>query len=397
MKRISLILLLVGIVGFSYAQKKPNINKAETLRKQGKLDEAKDIIDQAVEFDKTMNDGKTWYYRGLIYAALDTTSNPAFQRLASNPLQTAMAAFKKAESLQKGNSEYYTTDEMGFPQLKSQQMEILWGTYLNRGVTNFQEDELVDAVKNFEKCIMLKPEDTTGYIYAGLASQINEDYTNAEKHFSKLIDLNFHSKDVYNGMIFIADQVKEDKELALKYAQMAKAAFPKDTDYPKYELNYLLALEKACEARDKAVQVAENEKTDANLWFYAGMLHEACDNNLEKAEAAYKRSLEIEPNNFNSNFNIGVLYYNSSREISKKRNALGYSAADNAKAKEYDNQIKEVLRKVIPFWERCHIIQPEDVGTLENLLVVYQSLNNKNKVTEVTNKLKALGYDPDAD
>jgi hypothetical protein len=81
------MLILASAAAFAQKQSKPNINKALTALTDGKLQEAKEIIDAATTYEKTMNDGKTWYYRGLIYATLDTTSNEAFKALEPEPLK----------------------------------------------------------------------------------------------------------------------------------------------------------------------------------------------------------------------------------------------------------------------------------------------------------------------
>jgi hypothetical protein len=62
MKRITLLMLMLATV-VVYAQKpvKPNLNKVPTLWKEGKLAEAKEMVDAATTYEKTMNDGKTYY------------------------------------------------------------------------------------------------------------------------------------------------------------------------------------------------------------------------------------------------------------------------------------------------------------------------------------------------
>ena len=113
MKRITLLLLLLAAVSV-YAQKavKPNLNKALSSWKEGKLDEAKTMIDLATTYEKTMNDGKTWYYRGLIYTSIDTTSNEAYKALATDAFATAMESFKKGDELN-GGKEHFIQDAMG--------------------------------------------------------------------------------------------------------------------------------------------------------------------------------------------------------------------------------------------------------------------------------------------
>jgi hypothetical protein len=112
MKKIAVLLLLL-IPGMVLAQKeaKPNINKAMTALKSGKLDEAKSIIDAATTYEKTMTDGKTWFYRGIIYGALDTTSS---YKSTENLASIAAESLKKADELSKGKSStYFVQDNNG--------------------------------------------------------------------------------------------------------------------------------------------------------------------------------------------------------------------------------------------------------------------------------------------
>ena len=152
MKRFTLLLLMFAAVSV-YAQKtpKPNLNKALTSWKEGKLDEAKANIDLATTYEKTMNDPKTWYYRGLIYASIDTTSNEAYKALATDAYKTAIESFKKADELNGKDKELFITDASGLPILKSQQMAVWQGGYLNTGASQYQEEDLEGALKNFEK------------------------------------------------------------------------------------------------------------------------------------------------------------------------------------------------------------------------------------------------------
>src|SRR5690606_22562020 len=124
MKRVLFVMLmLVAVSASAQKQKKPNINKALRAYQEGNLSEAKDIIDAATTYEKTKDDGKTWYYRGLIYAALDTTSNPEYQSLADEPFKTAMESFAKADQMGKAGSDYFISDPNNIiPITKTQQM-----------------------------------------------------------------------------------------------------------------------------------------------------------------------------------------------------------------------------------------------------------------------------------
>lgn len=64
MKKLTLVMAIAVLVSsavFAQKEKKPNINKALKSMQEGDLAFAKSEIDRAIVFEKTMNNGKTWY------------------------------------------------------------------------------------------------------------------------------------------------------------------------------------------------------------------------------------------------------------------------------------------------------------------------------------------------
>ncbi|UII25912.1 tetratricopeptide repeat protein [Fulvivirga maritima] len=390
MKRMILLLAAVTIAGYSFGQKKPKINQAEKAREEGNLGEAKDIIDAAIEHEKTKDDGKTWYYRGLIYASLDTTSNPQFQNLANDPLKEAMKAFDKAEELG-GKNEYYISDANGLPILQSQQMQTLWGYYLNKGVEGYQAQKTDQAVKYFTKTQLVQPKDTTGYIYAGLAAQSGEDYATAAKNYYTLInDLDYQSEDIYNSLIYIEGTINEDKEKALALVKKAKEAFPNNTDFAKSEINYLIQMDKIDEARNEIETAIAKEPDNSNLYFTLGVMYEELENR-PKAIEAYAKSVELDTKNFNANFNLAVLYYNKAVDLIKQKNNLGITSEDQKKAKAMEGDIQQALKDAMPYWEKVLDLEPENRAALESLQYIYSQLKLNEKAVKVSEKLESMG------
>src|SRR5690606_3444004 len=204
---------------------------------EGNLSEAKDIIDAATTYEKTKDDGKTWYYRGLIYAALDTTSNPEYQSLADEPVKTAMESFAKADQMGKEGSDYFISDPNNIiPITKTQQMGNLANFYLNKGASLYQEDNLEEALQNFEKTQEVLPQDTIAYFYAGIVANSLEEYEKSISNFEKYLELGGTSSDAYSLMINTYSGPLEDKERALEVARRAKERFPDDPEFPKLEI-----------------------------------------------------------------------------------------------------------------------------------------------------------------
>ncbi|MEJ2004857.1 MAG: tetratricopeptide repeat protein, partial [Cyclobacteriaceae bacterium] len=312
MKRILIMLAVVLVAGFSYGQKKPKINQALRAMQDGELGEAKEIIDAAIEHEKTKDDGKTWYYRGLIYAALDTTSNPQYKNLDDDALETAMAAFNKADELNSGNNDYFINDPAtSFPTPKSQQINMLWSHYLNKGVEAYQNDDIEGAVYNFERTTVIQPEDTTGYIYAASAAQAMQDYDRAAQHYYTLIDdLDYKDPDVYNALLYIETNINKNNEKGLEIAREAKEAFPEDTRFAKTEINLLIKEGKADDARAELEKAIAAEPDNPDLYFSLGVMNEELGK-TDAARDAYEKAIAIDPDYFNGTYNLAVLKYNA--------------------------------------------------------------------------------------
>lgn len=389
MKKVFLLVAICAIASIGYGQKKPKINQAEKARSEGNLAEAKEIVDAAIEHEKTKDDGKTWYYRGLVYASLDTTTNPEYQNLADNPLKTAMEAFAKADEIDPDGN-YYITNDMGIPVLKEQQVAMLFGHYLNEGVEAYQAQELKEAVTYFTKSQIAQPKDTTGYIYAGLAAQADENYEVAAKNYYALInDLDYHKEDIYNALIYIEGVVNKNDEKALELIRKAKKQFPDNIAFAKSEINTLIRMDKVDEAKAELEKAIEQEPNNPDLYFTLGVMQEELGN-TDKAADAYKKAIEVDPDYYNAIFNIAVLNYNIAVELIKEKNNLGISSAEQKKAKVLQKEIEEKLRAALPYWERANELQPNDRTTLETLQYIYSQLKMNEKVLEISEKLESL-------
>lgn len=387
------MLVLALAVITADAQKKPKINQAERARTLGELGNAKNIIDQAAVFEKIKDDGKTWYYRGLIYAALDTTTNPKFQNLADDPLKIAMRSFAKADELSKGDKEYYITGSNGLPVLKSQQIQGLWYHYLNKGVARYNEQDNAKAYEYFKKMTLVQPKDTTGYIYAASAAQAGRKYDEAAENYYILInDLDYQSKDMYNALIYIEGTVNEDEEKALEVIRMAREQFPGDSDLAKSEINALIKMERVDEAKEELEAAIKNDPKSPDLWFNLGILYDGTDD-FEKAKEAYTKSLEADPGYFNSQYNLAVLSYNKAVELIKEQNNLSISAEDKERSKTMQADIRARLKEALPHWEKILEKDSDNRTAMETLQYIYSRLEMNDKAIAMKAKLEADGTD----
>jgi tetratricopeptide (TPR) repeat protein len=392
MKRLFLILVLIPAVLFGQKAPKPNINKALNAFKAGKLDEAKEIIDLATTYDKTMGKGDTWYYRGLIYAAIDTSSNEAYHSLASDAFDVALASFDKAEELSDGKTEYNITDANGLPILKNQQIAFWANTYLNDGATAYQNDSLEAALENFKKTSRIMPDDTTAYFYAAIVANGLEKYDESVKQFRTYIDKGGTSPDAYSMMLNMYNGPLDDKEKALALAREAKAKFPDHSDFGKVEIGTLIDMGKIEEARVGLLEAIKKEPDNKILYFYLGYVNSSLGK-TEEAIKNYQEALRVDPTYFDAQLMLAKENYKQAAAIKKEMSILGISDADRKKKLELDGKLVNELKMALPYWEKAEKLNPSDEEVLDALSSIYGDLGMQSQAQRIQKRYKELGLD----
>jgi tetratricopeptide (TPR) repeat protein len=391
MRKVILILLLVPALVFAQKPLKPNKGKALSAWKAGKLAEAKAMIDVCETDPKLGLDGEVFYYKGLIYASLDTTQNETFKGLVDNPLAISMEAFSKAEKMS-GKKEYFVTDSFGLPVLRTQQLTTLSNHYLFQGVKFYQEDDLEGALTNFEKSQLVTPSDTTAYFYGGLVANSLENYDKALQYLSQYNKLGGTSPDAYSASIQIYNQVKEDKDKALELTREAKSKFPKNTTFARLEIGMLIDAGKEDEAKGGLEQAIAKEPNDAILYFYLGYVNYKLKNMVD-AKANFEQSIKLDSKYFDAHLFLAKLVYEEAYSIKREMNSLGISEKDKKRKFELDKVYTDKLRGALPYWENAEKVKPDDQEVLDALYSIYLDLDMTAQVKRIEKRFKELGLD----
>ena len=350
---------------------------------------------QATTYEKTKDDGKTWYYRGVIYARIDTSSVAEEHALADNALDIAMESFQKAEAMSDGKNEYFTIQANGLPITKPQQMDQLRAYYLNKGVSVYQDkNDAAGSIQYFLKAEKVMPEDTLGYFYGGLISNEAEKFDEAISQLNKYIDLGGQSPDAYRILFSIYRQEKEDTVKALEIAKKASAALPGYSEFKRYEISMLMAMNRLDEAKVGLEKQIAVEPEDKLLHFLLGYVY-LKGNDSGKAQSQFEEALKIDNSYFDAQFYLATIMTEPAVAIRKEMNSLGISAADKKRKLELDEKYVTELKKVLPQWEHAEQINPDDQDVLDRLYSIYQDLGNEQGVKRIKSKLKAMGVEVD--
>jgi tetratricopeptide (TPR) repeat protein len=399
--RVTATLLAALVIGATsvYGQKavKPNLGKIESLIRKGEFQEAKELTDIATTYEKTKDDPKTYYLRGLVYLSLDTMDALS---ASTSHLETAMANFTKSDELIKDDKELFTTTLDGFPDFKSKQIMRYWAFYYNKAANEFAANNYAASVGFFDRASLVDPQDTNAVVNGGYAAVQAKMYDEAKGNFYKAIEMGVVDKDMRLLLVYIVAEVQGDLQEGLEIVTEARLLYPQDNELARQEINFLIKLDRAEEATENLMSAIQKEPNDPNLYFTLGILHEEIMAKLDSVEQkakrlqlaleAYQNAVKADPNYYNAHYNIGVIYITDAQTIIKEQNSLGYSKEDLKKADGMEPIIQEKLSAALPIWEKIVSLNPDEIPALETLSYLYTMQKMYDKAEAIKDKIDNL-------
>jgi tetratricopeptide (TPR) repeat protein len=399
MKKLFLIVLLAPVVVFAQKAPKPNTNKILSLYQSGKYEEAKEQADVTVADHKLSTDGKAWYYRGLVYATLDTIPGAD-----PNVRKVAIESFKKSEELNKKGSEYFIQAPGTIvPIQKTDQLTNWANFYLSKSIKLMQADEpdfegsyaqAALAREVFENTLPKYGNDTLTYYVQSLAAVSVARYDSAEEAAKKYMEKGGNSPDVYLILFQIYND-KGDMVKALAIAKEAREKYPFREDFAKNELNVYLTTKQYDAAKTMIEEQVKSSPTPESYYLLGELNREL--KNIPEAEKAYRKALELDANHYEANAGMAELTYGEVGEIRAQRDA----SKDNTKRQQLYMKIEQELKESLPYWERLEAIKPNDESVLYGLQSIYNDLTTYDeakytpKLNKLKAKMKALGMEVD--
>ncbi len=337
------------------------------------LTTAQEAIDAAVVHEKTSNDPEAWTYYALVY------SNIAFIDKNAEAATKASEAVKKATELdkEKKHTDNITVASQTLGQFK-----------FNQGVAAWDKQDYKNAYNEFNEALTYLPGDTTLTFYAGLSAVQTKDYDNAIPKYKALIP----NKEFSSHKTVLLDlpklyMSKGDTTSALAAAAEAVAAYPNDNDAVVQNIEFnLITGNEAKILSDIEAQITKDPQ-NKSLHYYSGLAYGTAGN-TEKALAAYKKALEIDPNYPEANINAAVVIMNSGRdELLAINDDKALSAAD------YNKKLAAIKAKIataLPYLNKTIELDPNNKDALRSLKSYYDFIEDTAKSAEIQAKLDAL-------
>ncbi|AIZ63964.1 hypothetical protein PK28_10190 [Hymenobacter sp. DG25B] len=378
MKKVILTCLAALSMQVAMAQNSA-VTNAVLYQRQGTLDKARTEIDKAVQNPKTSDKAKTWYTRGEVYDAM--AASPIYGKTLApgEGAKIAFESYQKAIQLDGKDGEY--------GKLATAKMDNLFGMALNAGVESYNAQKYDDAINSYKMAQQIRPQDTTAYLYAAYAAEAKQDFASAKESYNKLMGINYKSPQMYNRLLQIARQEKDEKA-AMDVIQQALKAYPNNKGFMLEELNMLLSAGQGAQAMDKIDKAIVADPTNANLYAVKGSILDQ-NKQPEQALAAYKKAVEIDPNNFDAQFNLGVYNYNKAADLYTKASRMNLATYQKS-GKKMEADGKKYFELSLPYFEKALQLQPNDRAVISSLQKVYVRLNRNADAERMNAKLEAL-------
>jgi tetratricopeptide (TPR) repeat protein len=397
-------LILLSLVGLTYFVAVGQNNKVVTAfnyhkyylergKKAEDLVKAMEAIDEAANHEQTMGGAKTWFYRGKIYHSVYESKDDAFLGQKNNALGEAIKSYIKVIQAEK-NKEWLneTMQRLSIAQVQS----------INVGVENFQNKSYEKALNAFETALgvaaMFQKVDTLALYNAALSAERVPDYKKAEQYYNALIEIKYGDANTFLLLAGVHKQQKNEEKF-IEVVKKGRKAHPNDKGLIIEELNYYLIQGKLKEAISNLELAMEKDPSNHQLAYTLGNVFDNMANPtkdqpkpsdaeykeyINRAEAAYKKALEIKPDYFDALYSIGALYYNEAAIIV----TLAQDIKDNAKYAKEVKRADEKFELALPYLEKALEIEPKDKNTLSSLMQLYARTGQTDKYKQVKELLQ---------
>lgn len=362
---------------------------------------AKTSIDKAAVNEKTANLPQTQALKGAIYSSLAVQDSvPA----TSAPLfATAEEALKKAKELDTKGENKKLIDHANINLAQYQ---------LSKGVKSYQDKDFKAAYKSFDYYRTVLPEDTNAIYYTGLAAANANMLPEAITNYNKLLTTNYSGKErVYTDLSSLY-LMNKDTAGALKIVNEGVTKYPTNADFRRREVEIYLQTGRQKEVTDKINAAIANDPKNKSLYYYGGLTYSTAaessakdlkaakdpaakaaaqkskEDNYTKAADMYKKALEIDPNYFEANLNLGYVLINPAIDMYNAANKLpanqqkAYDAAV-AKAGAQFDLAKPYLLKAVE-------LNPKSYDALNNLKTYYLGKKDTAHAAETQKQIDAL-------
>lgn len=334
------------------------------------------------------NEVKTLVYPDIKYVFV----NDALSRwektnmIVEEPLDEAYDAYMKTLELDEKDKMKDDVKEQ-LVELKSQ--------YMQDGINDYYNENLKDALSNFEKVLKINKldmfegvVDTVMIQYAGIIARELGEYKKAAEHYQELADLNFGGPSVYLNMKNDYLQM-EDSTKAIK---VMEEAFNKYTDTINVIANLIdlyIKTNNIEQGLEKINEAIGNNPDKGELYYWKGrlLLNAEDEDRIDKAIEVYETAIEKNPDLYYVYYDIGFIYFLQGQDIFSQAGL----EQDTERRKEINDIATGKYKDALPLLEKAHDLNDTNMEikceTLDVLKRIYYKLGMDDDYNRVVSEI----------
>ena len=145
---------------------------------------------------------------------------------------------------------------------------------------------------------------------------------------------------------------------------------------------------KGKEAIDKIKHAIEVDPTNSNLYGVLGSVYDQ-SKQQDLAVVAFKKAIELDPKNFDAQFNLGIYNFNQAATLYTKASKMDLKTYQ-VKGKPIEAEGKKYFEASVPYFEKALEIQPNDANSISALQKAYFRLGRNADSKRMEDRLQSL-------
>lgn len=397
-----------------YDVESDEVKKADLLTKAiASIDEAAASAD-AFEGKKL---SQMWLLRGELYNAVaneDVKKAVIDQAYVPENKDSGHKAFEAfSKTIETATKSYFKKDAI-------KGLKVTASHLSNLGLMAFNRKDYKGAFENYKGVLDLKDllnanddvelmsveEDLNRHMFmTGMCALGADMKPEATTYLQKLYDKGYEEAGVYDALFKL--KIETDEPAALEILSKGRMKYPDDEGLRVSEINYYMNNNKFDELVDKLKKAVESDPKNISFYNALGNTYDnlfqreltagnkaGADEHFKNALKYYNQGLEVDPTNFFSIYNIGVLYINKANGIVGEMKALedkgDYSKAGIRAVEEKKSAADKEFAMSLPFFQKAETLNPNDLNTLIALKEIYARSEDFDKSNEFKKRMEVV-------
>ena len=169
------------------------------------------------------------------------------------------------------------------------------------------------------------------------------------------------NKFLYQEYLTVADTAK-----AIAVLRDAIVRFPEEEWFIQSFVNIAIQTNREQEAVDYFTGLIERNPSDMLFYQKRGVMNELLEH-FDAAMADFDKAIELAPNSADAYAGKGRVYYNQAVKLNEAANNI----MDNREYKKALDEMNEVFRQSMPYFEKAHELEPTRESFLQTLKTLY--------------------------